>query len=104
MVNEINERCGGRAYPPVPASQEIPLEPCPDHSQLVNQLWESDAACALTNQAARAIEKLSTSLQQALNERNAAISQLKSRHHHHLIEQNRRTFTRLGTYFAVKRT
>lgn len=63
--------------PPVPASQEIPLEPCPDHSQLVNQLWESDAACALTNQAARAIEKLSTSLQQALNERNAAISQLK---------------------------
>lgn len=63
--------------PPVPASQEIPLEPYADYSQLVNQLWESDAACALTNQAARAIEKLLTSLQQALNERNAAITQLK---------------------------
>jgi hypothetical protein len=54
-----------------------PLEPFADHSQLVNQLWESDAACALTNQAARAIEKLSNHLQKAVNDRNAAWFQLE---------------------------
>lgn len=55
----------------------IPLEPFADHSQLVNKLWESDAACALTNQAARVIEKLSTDLQKAVNDRNAAWFQLE---------------------------
>lgn len=55
----------------------IPLEPFVDHSQLVNKLWESDAACALTNQAARVIEKLSTELQKAVNDRNAAWFQLE---------------------------
>jgi len=55
----------------------IPLEPFADHSQLVNKLWESDAACALTNQAARVIEKLSTELQKAVNDRNAAWFQLE---------------------------
>jgi len=55
----------------------IPLEPFADHSQLINKLWESDAASALTNQAARAIEKLSINLQKAVNDRNAAWFQLE---------------------------
>lgn len=45
--------------------------------ELIEQLWESDAASALTNQAAREIEKLEAELQQAINERNAAWCQLE---------------------------
>ncbi|ONF42586.1 hypothetical protein BTO32_15375 [Marinobacter lutaoensis] len=44
---------------------------------LIEQLWESDAASALTNQAAREIEKLEAQLQQAINERNEAWCQLE---------------------------
>jgi hypothetical protein len=44
---------------------------------LIEQLWESDADSALTNQAAREIEKLEVQLQQAINERNEAWCQLE---------------------------
>lgn len=44
---------------------------------LIEQLWDSDAASALTNQAAREIEKLEAQLQQAINERNEAWYQLE---------------------------
>lgn len=44
---------------------------------LIEQLWQSDQASALTNQAARKIEQLSSDLQTAVNERNAAWFQLE---------------------------
>lgn len=44
---------------------------------LIERLWESDAASALTNQAAREIEKLEATLQQVVNERNEAWCQLE---------------------------
>lgn len=40
--------------------------------KLIQELWESDAASALTNQAAREIERLENLLQETVNERNAA--------------------------------
>lgn len=44
---------------------------------LVENLWESDEASALTNQAARQIEKLEGELQKAVDERNEAWFQLE---------------------------
>lgn len=45
--------------------------------ELIERLWESDEASALTNQAARQIEKLEAELQTAVNERNEAWCQLE---------------------------
>jgi hypothetical protein len=47
------------------------------NTALIKKLWESDAASALTNQAAREIERLNSLLQQAINERNQAWFQLE---------------------------
>lgn len=47
------------------------------YEDLVEKLWESDEASALTNQAARAIEKLQSEFQQAVNDRNEAWFQLE---------------------------
>lgn len=61
------------------AAQALPsaLDPIETHTDLVARLWESDAASALTNQAARVIEQLSEDLQIAVNDRNAAWFQLE---------------------------
>lgn len=40
--------------------------------KLISELWESDEASALTNRAAREIERLEKLLQEAVNERNQA--------------------------------
>ena len=45
--------------------------------ELIENLWENDAASALTNQAAREIERLEAELQQAVNDRNEAWCQLE---------------------------
>lgn len=45
--------------------------------KLIEELWESDAASALTNRAAREIERLEEKLQQVVNERNEAWCQLE---------------------------
>lgn len=44
---------------------------------LIEALWASDEASALTNKAAREIEKLDAELQKAVNERNEAWVQLE---------------------------
>lgn len=48
-----------------------------DTKDLIDNLWESDEASALTNQAARKIERLTNEFQTAVNERNAAWIQLE---------------------------
>ena len=42
------------------------------NKELLKELWESDEANALTNRAAREIERLENLFQEAVNERNAA--------------------------------
>jgi hypothetical protein len=46
--------------------------------QLINELWESDEANALTNHAAREIERLNSLHQEVINERNAAWATLEA--------------------------
>lgn len=45
--------------------------------KLIKDLWSSDEASALTNKAAREIEKLEMELQKAVSERNQAWFQLE---------------------------
>jgi|AntRauTorcE11898_2_1112593.scaffolds.fasta_scaffold49947_2 hypothetical protein len=47
------------------------------NKELIESLWESDTASALTKQAAREIERLEAELQKAINERNEAWFQLE---------------------------
>jgi uncharacterized protein (UPF0335 family) len=47
------------------------------NKELIESLWESDTASALTKQAAREIERLETELQQIVDDRNEAWSQLE---------------------------
>lgn len=47
------------------------------NKELIESLWESDTASALTKQAAREIERLEAELQKAINERNETWFQLE---------------------------
>lgn len=49
-------------YAHPPAKPDAPAEQTDDAGALVEQLWQSDAASALTNRAARRIEELEAAL------------------------------------------